>query len=325
MMHASPPDPRRRLLLQALLALPWLGGCVDSPPLRIASAVWPGYELLFLARREGWLPTTREVQLLETAHASDSMLAIAEGRADGATLTLDEVLRVRATGIPLTVVLVFDISAGADVMMAHPDITTLAQIAGRRIGVDPSAVGALVLARALEIAGLSINAVTPVPVTQDRHLEAWRSGQVDLVITFEPIATRLQAAGAVRLFDSRKLPETIFDVLAVTPSAINTHATPLRGLVAGYFRALRHLNKNPQDAAYRMADRMHLSAEEVLESFKGLELPRLAANRKLLAAGAPRLQAVAQELSGILVRNGLMNRPDDLSRFASPDFLPQDE
>ena len=146
---SSSPDTcnlqRRAFLagMAALLLLPCLPGCRSQSPLTIAAHLRPGYELLFLARREGWLPAG--ITLLETAAATDSMKALENGTAHAAALTLDEVLQARSKGIPLTAVLVFDISAGADLVMARPDIRSLANLANRRIGVEDTALGAYVL------------------------------------------------------------------------------------------------------------------------------------------------------------------------------------
>lgn len=183
-----------RLISGCALA-PLLAGCGPARKLRIASHVWPGYELMFLARSLGWLDE-RRASLLETASATASMQAIADGRADGAALTLDEVLRVRADGVPLSVVLVFDISAGADVLLARPGIESLAGLKGRRIGFEQGAVGTLMLDHALREAGLAAGEVVQVPLPFDRHEAAWREGALDALITFEPVAGRLVGAGA---------------------------------------------------------------------------------------------------------------------------------
>ena len=320
-------NPDRRNILRTLSAvamLPLLNACGlhHSKPLVVASHVWPGYELMFLARREGWLPA-EALNLLETASATGSLAALAEGKADGAALTLDEVLRARADGIPLSIVLVFDISAGADVVLARPNIHNLADLPGKHIGVEKTALGALVLHKLLTAAGLPASAVSAIPVNPEGHLEAWRSGQLDALITYEPTATRLKAEGARNIHDSRDMPNTIFDVLAVRPEAATRHQETLKKLVAGHFRALRHFRSNPQDAAFRLAGRMQLEAHEVLDAYRGLQLPDIRANRSLMDANNGHLLSAARELSEIMTRAGLLPRPDNLANLLRADFLPE--
>lgn len=316
---------RRRLLysLPGLALAPWLSACKRAPirPLSIASHVWPGYELMFLAREEGWLPTP-DLRLLETATATASLAALADNRADGAALTLDEVLRARADGIALNVVLVFDVSTGADMLLARPEIQSLADLAGKRIGVEQSALGALMLHKILAAAGLSKSAVTLVPMNADGHMDTWRRERLDALITYEPTASRLLAEGARRLYDSREMPDTIFDVLAIKPDAVARQPKALAALVAGHFRALQHLRHNPQDAAHRMATRMAIPAGEVRDAYRGLELPDIHANRHLLADGENHLLKAARELSQVMLAAGLLARTADLTELTLNDFLP---
>lgn len=326
MRNKSPSFDLRRHLLRNLGILPFIPlipACQEKEPLTIASHVWPGYELMFLARSEGWLPDGA-IRLFETTSATRSMLAVREGRAHGAALTLDEVLLMRAEGIPLTVVLVFNVSAGADVVISRPPLRELPDLRGRSIGAETSALGALMLTRLLDKAGLQHSDVNIVSITGDDHLQAWRSGKVDALITYEPIASRLLGEGANRLLDSRHFPESIFDVLAVRPDVAQRQSAGLRSLIAGHFKGIRQLRQNPQDTAYRLAGRLNLAGDQALQAFRGLHLPGLPQNRALLAANG-RLHQVGAELSGIMHGAGLLNRPDTLDGLINNRYLPEDE
>lgn len=277
---------------------------------------------MFLARQEGWLASA-DLGFLETATATASLAALASDQADAAALTLDEVLRARDQGIALNVVLVFDISTGADMLLARPEIKSLADLAGKRIGVEQTALGALMLHKILTAAGLPKSAIFPVPLGGDGHLETWNKEKLDAVITYEPTATHLLEEGARRLYDSRQMPDTIFDVLAIKPEVAERQPEALAALVAAHFRALRHFRHNPQDAAYRMAARMGIPANEVLDAYRGLELPDLHANRRLLDGSTNRLLAAAGEISQVMVAAGLLRGAADLNGLVLADFLPE--
>jgi NitT/TauT family transport system substrate-binding protein len=320
--------PRRQFINAAagLALAQTLPGCawLVEQPVAIAVHVWAGYEPMFLARSEGWLEESK-VRLVETASATDSLQALAEGRVAGAALTLDEVFKARENGLPLSVVLIFDISAGADMLVVRPGITRLADLRAQRIGFEQGAVGELMLAEVLRSAGLSKSDVTRVPLTIDRQPEAWQRQQVDALITYEPMASQLLALGALRLFDSRQIPNTIVDVLAIRSDALDAgHASAVRHLLAGHFRALDHLARNPQDAAYRMARHLNLPADQVMRAFKGLVLPDATNNYRLLAGASPALLVSARKLSAIMVNSELLKKDDPLSALIRADFLPAD-
>jgi NitT/TauT family transport system substrate-binding protein len=254
----------------------------------------------------------------------DSLAALKSGKADAACLTLDEMLRVRASGLPLSAALVFNVSSGADRVMARHEIDTLAELANKRIGFDPDSVGALVFARLLESAGLLSSAVIQLDLPPVEQQEAWRKNQVDAVVTYEPIASALAREGAKNLFDSRQMPDTIIDVLAVRCDRLAL-LPQLRALITIHFRALDYIQGNEEDAIQRISVRNGLTPEEARMALAGLIFPTLAANRGYLLDEEPGLVRAARDLSRLMVRYGLLAREDDLESLALPGALPIDE
>lgn len=316
---------RRRFL--ATLTLGGLGAALPAcapppPPLRIASHVWPGYEFMFLARRHGELPED-QVRLLEMPSATDSLHALSAGFVDGAALTLDEVLRARADGVPLAVVAVLDISAGADMLLARPEIATLRELAGKRIGVEHSGVGTLMLDAALKASGLTPADVRRVRLPAHEQETAWLMNHIDAVVTYEPTAGRLLAHGARRLFDSRAIPESIVDVLAVREEALLTKPAACRLLVAAHFRALASWQAAPDAASAALAVRLGVAAADVPAQFKEIHLPDITTNRHLLGGSAPPLATAARKMASAMRAADLLATTDDRAGgLVRADFLP---
>ncbi len=283
---------------------------------------WPGYEPLYLARNFGWLP--EGVRLREGQTAGDSVAALQTGEVDAATLTLDEALSVRASGVALTVVLVFDSSVGADMVMARPSIRVPADVAGRRIAVERGAVGEVVLQKLLDAAGLEKADVTVLDLAPDRQLDAWRAGAIDVAIGYEPFSSLLGREGARRLFDSRQFPGIIFDVLAVRSDRLSALRAQVDALLVGHFRALTHLRVNREDALRRIAAWRGLSFDEAERSYTGLNLPDAAGNRSYLdPTGARGILRAARELNALMLRVGSIKQADDLVGLIDPSFLPR--
>lgn len=278
------PSSRRAFLVKLAASALLFGGCGPRTPLRVAAHARVGYEPMFLARQHGWLDAGL-VRLVETPSASDALHLLGSGLVEAAALTLDEVLRARALGLPLAVPMVFDLSAGADGVLARRPMH-LAELAGARIGVEQSAVGALMLAVLLERGGLAADEVQPVSLGFHEHAAAWRAGRTDVLITFEPALSELEAEGAVRIFDSRALPDTIVDVLAVHPVALVRFRAALRHLVEATLLAVHDLALNRMDAAYRIGARLRQRPETVLAGLRGIQLTDLEHNLRLLGGAA---------------------------------------
>ncbi|MDR9426457.1 MAG: nitrate ABC transporter substrate-binding protein, partial [Marinobacter sp.] len=152
-------------------------------------------------------------------------------------------------------------------------------------------------------------------------LEAWNQGLVDAVACYQPTASRLENAGAVPLFDSSQMPETIFDVLVVTEKAVQEQPAAIAGLVRGHFLGLQHLVRNMHDAVYRIATRQEITPDAVFDAMATVMLPELTANRRYLAPGG-RLDIIARRLGNILLREGLIEQMPDIANLCTRDFLP---
>lgn len=314
---------RRRLLftLSSSALLPVLPAC-GSPRLNLGLHPWIGYESFYLARSIGDLPS--QVQLTETRNASESIAAIQSGVVDAACLTLDEVLHVRGSGTPLSIIAVLDMSAGADVVMAKAAVTQWSDIAGKRIALEASAVGELMLVKLLELANVPRSEVTLIDLPPEKLPDAWRADHIDLAITYEPTASRLAALGAQRLFDSRRLPETIFDVLAVRSDRRDRLHPTLQALLRAHFAGIGHLRMNRPDALHRIASRQKISLESAQKALGGVVIPDLERNRLLLQSGSS-LQRAATALSDLMSARAMLDRPDVLAELLDGRYLPERE
>jgi len=272
-----------------------------------------------------WLDT-QQVKLIHAETFTDSIRLIEQGKVDAAGLTLDEVLRIRESGVALAVILICDVSAGADMLLAKPGIHSLTELKGKRIGVEDGALGALMKYEILQAAGLKASEVQFVPLTTERQVEAWHHNQIDATITYEPTASHIQQEGGKPIFDSRQAPDLIYDVIAVHPNALDeAHADALRHLVAAHLKALAHINSNPDDAAYRMARHFGLAAEQVMTTFKGLLLPDLDSNYRILKGTPPPLLKSATVVAEVIGKAGVLHHPADLHEIIRAEYLPEQE
>jgi NitT/TauT family transport system substrate-binding protein len=287
--------------------------------MRVGSIVFPGYETLFLGRELGLLDA-RQVRLVELLANTDTLRALAAGQLEAAALTLDELMTARADGVDLRAVLVFDESAGADVVLAKAPVT-LQTLQDRRVAVEDGAMGAVMLSALLKAAGLTPHQIRKVPMTLDRSEALFQSAEVDVVVTAEPWAARLEKVGARRIFDSQAIPGRIVDVLAVRASALQTFGPALRHLLAVHFAAQKILRDAPARAAPLMAARLQTPTAEIASLYRGLQLPELAQNRAMLARDGA-IDRTALELQQVMREAGLLPANAVVQAVADAHFLP---
>lgn len=316
----------RRDLLQ-LGVVAGLAGCGRrTPALTVAYHPWSGYAPLQLVRTLDWLAPDR-FRALDTGAATESVAALRNGQAQAAALTLDELLQARARGLPLQVVALLDVSVGADAVLGRPGIRTLAQLQGRRLGLETGAVGQLMAMSALESAGISPKAVRLVPLPFGEHVAAWQGGLIDALVTFEPVASRLVRQGAERLFDSRQLPpgRVIADVLAIHADALPDQGEHLSDLLLALFRAQHHLHRMALDAQYRLAPWLGLPPQQVLSAFQGVRLTNWAENRRQLFGRPAPLEQDAAHLGAFMLGQGLLTQSAPLDDLIASRYLPLED
>jgi NitT/TauT family transport system substrate-binding protein len=303
-----------------------LAGCSPPPkaPLRVGTKQWPGYEILFLARSLGFYEN-RPIRLVELTSATEVVHALRSEMIEAAVVTLDEALPLIQDGIDLKVVLVLDISSGGDALMARPGIETLYALRGKRVGVENTATGAILLNGALEAGGLTVSDINVIPATVDEHEDAYHTGSVDAIVTSEPVKTKLLSEGAEILFDSSQIPGRIMNVLVVHSSALQLQREPLEALISGWFQALARFHRSPLSSAKRMAPRLALSADDMLESFSGIQLPNLEDNRVLLAGDQPVFLISARRLVELMLDQGLLRHEIAVDNLVDGTLLPKEQ
>lgn len=307
--------------IASLVVLALVAGCSPPPsePLRIVSSPWPGYEPLYLARDLGYLKESA-VRISELPSSNINFEAFKNGSGDVATLTLDEVVTLLAEGRKLRLLLVMDISNGADAVVANSNIKSLAELKGKRLGMENIPLGVYMLNRMLEAARLDAADVKVLPLPEDKHENAYRQGRIDAAITMEPYKTKLIRAGGHVLFDSSQIPNEIFDLVVVREDVYQARRDDLCHLVQQWFRTLDYIEANPEDAATRMGKRLGIDAATFRASMDGLAVPDRKENQRLLGGDSPALLVPAMRLTEIMQRERMITGPVDIAAAIDPGF-----
>ena len=303
------------LLGWLFLLLLCLSGCRPlSEPLRVGANLWTGYEPLYLAQRDGLLPE-EEIQVIRLASAEQVISAFRNQAVEVAAVTADEAVRIASRLPEARIILVCDYSNGADALLARPGLGSLAELKGKRVGLEANAMGAYLLAQALEAAGLLPSDITAVPVPIASQEEAYGAGRVDAVVTFDPVRSRLLGHGAKSLFDSSRIPGEIADVLIARPEVLQNRRPELVRLVRAWFAARERLVAAEPETLSAAANHLGLTVKDLGESLKLIELPDPVANQRLLADSAAGLPATIRRVAAELRRHQLVDRPVDPERM----------
>lgn len=307
------------LLLLGGAAVPMLAGCqpVPAAPLALGLNAWVGYDPLVLARERG-LIDTRAVKVIELSSSSETLRHFRNRLLDAAALTLDEALRLADEGFDPRVVAVLSASAGADVVMAVPEVRNLAGLRGCTVAVEATTVGALMLQRLLQAARLQPGDVKVMNVEATQHLALLRGDRAQVSVSYEPLAGALREAGLVSIFDSRQMPGDIVDVLLVHADVLQTRPEQVQALVAGWQRGLVAVQQAPDASAALLAPGADLTPTQYLASFKGLDFYSAEQSLVWLSGQPKALGQASQGLALTLQAMGLIRESPDWGRLLAP-------
>jgi NitT/TauT family transport system substrate-binding protein len=314
-----------RIQIALLVSCLSVAGCSkpQSPVLRLGGTTWPGFEPFFVARD---LHFWREdqIKLLEYTSTPELTRAFRNGTIDGALLTLDEALLLVEDRQDVRILLVTDISNGADVILAKPAFHSMQELRGHRIGAETTGVGAYVLTRALDLAGLTLADVEIVPLEFSEQQPALDRGRVDAVVTYEPVRTKLKSAGARQIFDSSLIPGEIVDVLVVRTSYLAASPVNARLLVEAFYRAQRYAREDADDFVRLAAARENVTPQEFRESMTLLHVPDAQESSTMLAGAPGPLQKQVNSLAEVMIKRNLLLRPVDVASLFAPRAIPRD-
>lgn len=244
----------------------------------VGVTIWTGFSPMLLARDLGYYDNA-SIRLVELAASSQVMDAMRVGKLDVAAISLEDAVTLIKEGIPLSIVQVLSDSDGADVVLGHANVTTLNDLKNKRIGVEKTTIGSYMLKNLLAAADIEMADVKVILLDFNEQYNAWLDHEVDVLITYEPLRTRLLKEGAEVLFDSTDIATTLVGVLVVRKNISQPYSprykSQLTSLIQGHERALEYLNRHPRDAISQIALRTQSSLEEIEQSLFNIHIPRL--------------------------------------------------
>lgn len=290
----------------------------NTQTLRIGTNVWPGYEPLYLARELGYF-NEHEIRLIEYTSASQVIKAYRNGLLDAAAVTLDEAIRLLEAGEDFRVVLVMDISNGADALLGQASVESINDLKGKRIGVEHTALGAYFIHRVIELSSLEKQDITVVPLEVQLHERAFKEKQVDAVVTFEPARSKIMLNGGNVLFDSSRIYGEIVDVLILRKEKKHLFEKNMNDLKWAWYKAVANIQSNPSKYAKSLDKRMRMGEENVISVFDGLVFPNKEKNEFLLSAVAEKsLLFSSRKMAKIMFENGLISSHVDTDVMFEP-------
>ncbi len=293
-----------------------------SPPLTVLYEPWPGFLPIIIAQEKGFF-TQQNVNVtpIFTNNAGAKISEFGAGKYDGITLALGSVLTSSVVNPDLKIIVTTDVSAGADAVIAQPEIKTVRDLKSKTIGVRLGGFGELFVTKMLEANGMTSEDITLTNVLSEQIFPLIQSQKIQAGHTWEPLVLQGRKADLKVLFTSEQTPGLIPDVIVFQGSVLKTRPHDVRAFLRAWFQAVDYWKEYPNEGNALIAKALKLKPEAV--SLKGVKLLTLSDNKKAFTSGTntESLHYTTQLYSKFFERNGTLNRSANLDQLLDSSFL----
>ena len=247
----------------------------SDEPIYIGINQWPGYEYLFIAKKEGFFKEAGlNIELVELSSLTEIRRAFEREKICGMTATIVEVLEAyKNSGRVAEIVLITDFSNGADVILGSPQIKSISDLKGKIIGIEPGSLSLYLTYRALELNAIKQSEVTMIPMELHDMTSSLKSGKVDAVTSYPPASITIKKLIRVnQLFDSSEIPGEIMDVIAIDKKIVAKFPELPAKLQQVWARALEYVKVNPDQAYSILVERFPISTEEFKQAMHNISI-----------------------------------------------------
>ena len=243
--------------------------------LRIGINQWPGYEFLYVAKKEGFFKEAGlNIELIELGSLAETRRAFERKKIDGMAVTLVEILEAyKYSGRIAQIILVLDYSNGADVILGSPLVKSIHDLKGKKIGVEIGSLSLYLVNRALQLNSVKLSEVELVPMKYHEVESSLITGKIDAITTHPPSSVAIKKLHRVnKLFDSSEIPGEIIDVVAIDKDILTRFPELHTKLQQVWAHTLEYVKTNPEEAYNTLIERFDISLNELKGSMKEIFL-----------------------------------------------------
>jgi NitT/TauT family transport system substrate-binding protein len=249
-------------------------GCSQTQELktmRVGMNSWPGYSIALYAK-EAKLFEKRglNVELIRFNNQQDNIRATIRGAQDMSFVPLWEVMQVDSNNDKPVIVLVADISAGSDGIVARAGIESVKDLKGKKVGVKLSTVTHLILLEALKSQQLKPEDVEIQDVSNERGLELLKAGKLDAAVVWEPsLSKTAKQIGGKVIFTTKDVDSLVIDSLVTGANTIKSNQESVTKFIMAWFDAIHAVNTIPDQVFESIGRQIKQTKETAAIDYSG--------------------------------------------------------
>lgn len=191
-------------------------------------------------------------------------------------------------------------------------IKSIADLAGKKVGVFPGSTASRLLKKHLSDKGVDISAMTFIPITPPNMLAALAEGSIDALHAYEPTTAIALSKGGVRQISGSVYAEMLSPnpqgVAAVSMAFLQEHPKAAKKVIRALERGMVFMKEHDAEARKILVSRMKLSEDAAKRCVFLYMLPHSDIRPEILQKYADMLTEL-QELGGHVDVQSILYRP----------------
>lgn len=292
--------------------------------IRIGLNAWPGYEFLYLAKEKGFYAEEGlDIDIVEYISLEDIRFGYERGQVEIMASTLTELLlSAERTDKEPQLFFLADFSNGADVVVTRSNIQDISMLAGKVIAVEPDSLGLFMLARTLKEAGLELEDVDVVGMSQSKMYESMVDNSIDAAVSYPPTSVNIlrDISDTHTIFDTSRIPGEVIDIVSADKAFIKQNPDALKAVIRAWDKAVNFSIQNPEEAFSIMSKREQISPEEFKDVLSGIRVLKSEAQLPLFD-GENRIKASIELVNQVMIQNNFLSKEFDANDLYTTSIL----
>lgn len=270
-------------------------------PLRIGTISFPGYDIARYAQTSDIFKQRGlkvEFMLFDNPH--DTSRGVIRGGLDAAFTTLSDVMVVDPGNGNPVVLMTIDISSGADGIFAKPEIKSVKDLRGKKVGTKLGTVSHLTLLEALNANQINPSEVQVLDYTNDVAAQKIKEGEIDAAVLWEPVLgeTAKSVKGNI-IHTTKQVDSLLIDTLMSSNSIVKAKKAELKQFMLAWFDVMHAVETQPKKVFNAVGEQLGQSGEAFGSDYAGLKKGDITLNQRMFGAEG-RLKSAKAEIVQLL-------------------------
>jgi len=282
-------------------------------PLRVGITSWAGFDIVLYAQEAGLFKKRGlDVQLIRFENQQDSTRAMLRGTLDATFVSLWDVVQSDSGSDKPAVLMVTNISHGADGIVAQPAIKSVANLRGKRVGAKLGTVNHLILLEALKLHQIKPEEVKIEDISNEIAVDLMQQGRLDAAVIWQPLlGETAQAIKGNIIFTTQEVESLVIDTLVSRSAITPTKKAELKQFIIAWFDIMSAVETKPNVVFQKVAQNLGQKGEAFAKDYAGLKKGDIAMQKQMFKSGRlPEAIAQMAELLKSDPRAGRMPRQD---------------